>query len=275
MTTYQFIKMHGLGNDFVVFDERAGTIPMHKSSLLAVADRNTGIGCDQVIILGSSGRADLSMRIYNADGSEAEACGNAARCVAKLAMTEKKSGSALIETPAGLLRAEHTLDGLISIDMGIPKFSWKDIPLSHPQDTLNIELEKNMLSNPVALSMGNPHAVFFVEDLKSIPLELLGPDLEHDPIFPEKANIGVAEIKNDREIRLKVWERGAGLTQACGTGACAALVAAHRRQLFGRAGMIHTDGGLLNVEWKTNNHVLLIGPAVSTFVGKISIADLP
>lgn len=261
--------MHGLGNDFVVFDARVTPISLSRECLIAIADRRTGIGCDQIITLEPSKSADLTMRIHNSDGGEAEACGNAARCVAKLVMKEKKSNSAIIQVASALLHAYGNTDGLISVDMGMPKFHWKEIPLSSPQDTLHMRLERDALTDPVAINMGNPHAVFFVRDVTRVPLERLGPDLENHSIFPEGANIGVAEVRSQKEIRLRVWERGAGLTQACGTGACAALVAAHQRNLCDREAEIHVDGGAMRVEWKDNDHVLLTGPATLAFGGEV------
>lgn len=269
MTAHRFIKMHGLGNDFVVFDARITPISLSRECLIAIADRRTGIGCDQIITLEPSKSADLTMRIHNSDGGEAEACGNAARCVAKLVMKEKKSNSAIIQVASALLHAYGNTDGLISVDMGMPKFHWKEIPLSSPQDTLHMRLERDALTDPVAINMGNPHAVFFVRDVTRVPLERLGPDLENHSIFPERANIGVAEVRSQKEIRLRVWERGAGLTPACGTGACAALVAAHQRNLCDREAEIHVDGGAMHVEWKDNDHVLLTGPATLAFVGEV------
>jgi len=261
--------MHGLGNDFVVFDARITPISLSRECLIAIADRRTGIGCDQIITLEPSKSADLTMRIHNSDGGEAEACGNAARCVAKLVMKEKKSNSAIIQVASALLHTHGNTDGLISVDMGMPKFHWKEIPLSSPQDTLHMRLERDALTDPVAINMGNPHAVFFVRDVTRVPLERLGPDLENHSIFPERANIGVAEVRSQKEIRLRVWERGAGLTPACGTGACAALVAAHQRNLCDREAEIHVDGGAMHVEWKDNDHVLLTGPATLAFVGEV------
>lgn len=275
MTGRRFIKMHGLGNDFVVLDGRVTPISLSTKQAQTIADRRTGIGCDQIITLEPSQKADLFMRIHNSDGGEVEACGNAARCVARLVMQEKESNSALLETAADVLRASVTVGEQITIDMGTPKLDWREIPLASPQDTLHIPLKMGSLSDPAAVSMGNPHAVFFVNDVSAVPIDHLGPDLEIDPIFPDRANIGVAQIIDRNQIRLRVWERGAGLTLACGTGACAALVAAHRRKLCDREAKIQLDGGTLQIRWQNNNHIMMTGPALTAFVGEIDSSLLP
>ena len=270
MTIRSFTKMHGLGNDFVVLDARVAPMHLSADQARAIADRRTGIGCDQIITLKPSDKADLFMRIQNSDGSEAEACGNAARCVALLTIRENDSDGALLETAVDTLHATTTSDGLIAIDMGIPRFSWQDIPLATPEDTLHVKLVRGSLSDPAAVNLGNPHVVFFVDDVSSVPIEKLGPSLETDPIFPQHANIGVASIIDPRgKIRLRVWERGAGLTLACGTGACAALVAAHRRGICEREAEVLLDGGKLYIRWQENDHVIMTGPATITFVGEI------
>lgn len=275
MTIRSFTKMHGLGNDFVVLDARVSPMHLSADQARAIADRRTGIGCDQIITLKPSDKADLFMRIQNSDGSEAEACGNAARCVALLTIRENDSDGALLETAVDTLHATTTSDGLIAIDMGIPRFSWQDIPLATPEDTLHVKLVRGSLSDPAAVNLGNPHVVFFVDDVSSVPIEKLGPSLETDPIFPQHANIGVASIIDPRgKIRLRVWERGAGLTLACGTGACAALVAAHRRGICEREAEVLLDGGKLYIRWQENDHVIMTGPATITFVGEIEASLL-
>ena len=275
MTIRSFTKMHGLGNDFVVLDARVAPIHLSANQARAIADRRTGIGCDQIITLKPSDKADLFMRIQNSDGSEAEACGNAARCVALLTIRENDSDGAFLETAVNTLHATTTSDGLIAIDMGIPRFSWQDIPLATPEDTLHVKLVRGSLSDPAAVNLGNPHVVFFVDDVSSVPIERLGPSLETDPIFPKHANIGVASIIDPRgKIRLRVWERGAGLTLACGTGACAALVAAHRRGICDREAEVLLDGGKLYIRWQENDHVIMTGPATITFVGEIEASLL-
>ena len=275
MNARPFIKMHGLGNDFVVLDGRTTPISVDAKLVKAIADRRTGIGCDQVIILEPSEQADLFMRIHNSDGSEVEACGNAARCVARLIMQETGAENALLETTVDILRASTITNELIAIDMGKPRLAWHEIPLSRQQDTLHIPLEEGSLSDPTAVNVGNPHAIFFVDDVATVPLEYLGPKLEIDPIFPNHANIGVAQIISRDKIRLRVWERGAGLTLACGTGACAALVAAHRRKLSSRKVEVQLDGGTLQIEWKEDNHVIMTGTASTAFVGELDLSLLP
>jgi diaminopimelate epimerase len=269
MSRIAFTKMHGLGNDFVVIDARDRPVRLGEAAVRAVANRHTGVGCDQLVLVEkpANGRAAAFMRIYNADGGEVGACGNATRCVARLLMAEGARDAIRIETASGLIEAEALDDGRVTVDMGRPRTGWEDIPLSDPQDTLHLELSAGALRDPVATSMGNPHATFFVEDAEAVDLAALGPGLEHHKLFPERCNIGAAQILADGAIRLRVWERGAGLTQACGTGACAALVAAARRGLTGRRATVHLDGGALEIEWRPDDHVMMTGPAVSSFSG--------
>jgi diaminopimelate epimerase len=273
-----FIKMHGSGNDFVVLDERAASLGLTARQVAAIADRRKGVGCDQLITMerpppGSD--ADVFMRIRNADGSEAGACGNATRCVARLLHEESGQPAPRIETTAGLLSAELHADGRITVDMGPPRLRWQDVPLAQPMDTLHLDLAAGELSDPAALSMGNPHATFFVADIGAVPITTLGPRLEHDPLFPERANIGVAQVLAPDRIRLRVWERGAGLTLACGSGACAALVNAVRRGLTHRRATVLLDGGALTIEWRADGHVLMTGPAAISFRGELDLADYP
>jgi diaminopimelate epimerase len=244
-----FLKMHGLGNDFVVLDFRRTALPLGARSVCALADRRTGIGCDQVILLEPPRHpaARVLMRIRNADGSEAEACGNATRCIADLLYRETGDPHARIETIAGLLEAEALADGRIAVDMGPARRGWREIPLARPMDTDHVELSVGPLSDPVCTNIGNPHATFFVDLVDEVDLAALGPALEYDPLFPERANIGVATIRDRAHIRLRVWERGAGITAACGSGACAALVAAHRRGLAERRASVEIDGGTLAI----------------------------
>jgi len=264
-----FRKMHGLGNDFVVVDLRAQAVAIDAAAARVLADRRTGIGCDQVILLEPprDPSAQVLMRIRNPDGSEAEACGNGTRCVAALLAAETGQRRIGIETAAGLLEAEAAPGGLISVDMGVPRTDWRDIPLARPMDTLRADLVNGPLAEPVCTSMGNPHATFFVPDAEAIDLAVLGPALEHDKLFPERANIGVAAIRDPATLRLRVWERGAGLTPACGSGACAALVAAHRRGLTGRSAAVLVDGGRLDIAWRDDGHVVMTGPATLSFEG--------
>ncbi len=271
MNGIDFIKMHGLGNDFVVIDGRSRPIRLEPHAVRAIADRHTGVGCDQVVVLArpETGLADIAMRIFNADGGEVASCGNASRCVAALTMEELDRDHVVVETKAALLDAEQGPDGTVSVDMGLARFEWRDIPLSEPADTLHLAIAAGPLNDPVAVSVGNPHAVFFVDDAEALELASLGPRLEHHPIFPERANIEVAQILGDERIRVRVWERGAGLTRACGTGACAALVAASRRGLAGRKAEVLLDGGALMVEWLKNDHVLMTGPVAVSFTGRL------
>jgi diaminopimelate epimerase len=267
-----FIKMHGLGNDFVVLDGRERPIAIEAARVRAIADRHTGVGCDQLILLerADGGLADVSMRIFNADGGEVEACGNASRCVAALVMGELGRDHAVIETKAGLLDAEADKGGVVRVDMGRVRLDWRDIPLKDAADTLHLGISLGPLSDPVAVNIGNPHAVFFVEDAEGIDLARFGPVLERNAQFPERANIEVAQLLSRTRIRARVWERGAGITLACGTGACAVLVAAHRRGLAERKADVVLDGGVLSVEWLKDDHVLLSGPAEVSFTGTLS-----
>jgi diaminopimelate epimerase len=270
-----FLKMHGLGNDFVVLDFRRGAISLGVGAARRLADRRTGIGCDQVILLEPPRHpaAQVLMRIRNADGSEAEACGNATRCIADLLYREARDPRIRIETAAGLLEAEARVDGSFAVDMGPARTAWHEIPLSRARDTDRVELTLGPLADAVCTNIGNPHATFFVDDVEAIDLAALGPPLEHHPLFPEGANIGVAEIRSPRIIRVRVWERGAGITPACGTGACAALVGAHRRGLTERSADVELDGGTLDIAWREDGHVIMTGPATLSFEGSFD-ADL-
>ncbi len=268
MDELDFHKMQGLGNDFVILDRRSGKLSLSAAQVRKVADRRLGVGCDQLLCLEASERADVFMRVYNADGSEVGACGNGTRAVARLVMEERGASRAAIETAAGVLTVTVSVQGY-SVDMGKPRFGWDEIPLARPMDTLALDLELGPLARPVGVNLGNPHAVFFVDDAEAVPLAELGPVLETDPLFPERANIGVAEVRNRRSIRLRVWERGAGLTMACGSGACAALVAAARRDLTERAAEVRLDGGSLKIAWTDADRVLMTGPAAHSFKGRL------
>ncbi len=269
MTRVSFRKMHGLGNDFVVLDQRRDPVPIDAAAARALADRHTGIGCDQLLLLEPphDARAEVFMRILNPDGSEAEACGNGTRCVASIIAGETGRREVAIETAAGLLPASIDAAGVATVDMGAPRFGWRDIPLSREMDTLHVDLRCGPLADPVCTNMGNPHATFFVEDAKAIDLAALGPELEHDKLFPERANIGIAEIRDRNTIRFRVWERGAGVTRACGSGACAAMVAAHRRALVDDRATVLLDGGDLDIAWPGEGHVLMAGPVALSFEG--------
>lgn len=262
-----FVKMHGLGNDFVVLDSRETEMPAITQRLAAaLADRKTGIGCDQLIQLGPSTMADLHMRIFNADGGEVAACGNATRAVGLL-----HGRAARIETLAGILHASPA-DGGIAVDMGRPRLEWQEIPLAYAMDTHALPVAWDELEGPCAVSMGNPHAVFFVPECNAVPLDRLGPEIEHDPLFPERVNVNVATVISRQAIRLRVWERGAGETRACGTGACATAVAAMRRGLTDREVTVSLAGGDLAIAWREDGTVLMTGPAVESFRGSFDPA---
>ena len=271
MNGLNFTKMHGLGNDFVVIDARLQSVQLNERSVRALADRHTGVGCDQVITIepARDSSDDAFMRIHNSDGMEVAACGNGARCVASIIASESGQRTVRIETLSGKLEAEIRDARLITVDMGIPEFNWRQIPLASEHDTLRLDVTSGSLCNPAAVNMGNPHAVFFVDDVESVDLAELGPGLEHHQMFPERANIGIVQILTERQLRVRVWERGAGITRACGTGACAATVAAHRRGLVGRKLEVVLDGGPLEVEWRNDGHVLMTGPVAVTFSGRI------
>ncbi len=260
-------KMNGLGNAFAVFDaRRRGTLALSPKQVQKLADPSKGIGCDQVIAIEPSIRGDAFMRIWNADGEEVSACGNAARCVAWLLMEETQQAVLKLETKAGVLSAERRARMEVCVDMGSPLLRWEEIPLSSRHDTREIsicfgDVNEPILKDPGAVNMGNPHAVFFVDNLDAVPIARLGPIVENHPLFPQRVNVGFAQIYARDQIRLRVWERGAGLTKACGTGACAALVAAHRRNLTDRVALLSLDGGDLAVEWReSDDHVLMTGP---------------
>jgi diaminopimelate epimerase len=266
--TIPFVKMHGCGNDFVILDGRSRALAVSSVQAAALADRHTGIGFDQLIVIEAAQTADAFMRIYNPDGSEAGACGNATRCVADILMRESGRTAATIRTISGDLPATRRADGLIQVDMGPARLDWTDIPLARPMDTLLLDLP----GEPAAVSMGNPHATVFVADLDAADVTGQGAKLEHDPLFPQRANIGFAQIIDPETIRLKVWERGAGLTLACGSGACATLVNAHRRGLTHRRARVIVDGGTLEIAWRDDGHVLMTGPVATAFRGEV---DLP
>jgi diaminopimelate epimerase len=264
-----FIKMHGLGNDFVVLDARADALPpIGPAMASALANRRTGIGCDQLILLEPSAAADFRMRIFNADGGEVEACGNASRAVAILHGTP-----AQVETAGGTIAVEPTGHGA-RIDMGAPRFEWNEIPLAYAMDTAAMPVAWEGLETPMALRVGNPHVVFFVDDVEAVPLERLGPEIETDPLFPERINVMVAQVTGGSEVLMRPWERGAGLTRACGTGACATAVAAMRRGLLdGREATVTLPGGPLTIEWGEDGRIAMTGPAEESFRGSFDWGD--
>jgi len=275
-----FRKMNGLGNDFVVLDARSRPLKLAGDDARRIGDRKTGIGCDQIIVMEPSKKADLFMRIFNADGSEVSACGNATRCIALLAAEESGRPEVSIETTAGLLKAKVEAADNITIDMGRPRFAWNDIPLAEPfEDTTGIELQIGPIDAPVlhtpsVVNVGNPHAIFWVADAHGYDLGRFGPLLENHPIFPERANISLAEVTSPASLRLRTWERGAGLTRACGTAACAAAVAAARKGLTGREVAVELPGGTLFITWAENDHILMRGPAELEFEGVLALDTL-
>ncbi|WP_395708463.1 diaminopimelate epimerase [Reyranella sp.] len=276
MTGTPFLKMHGLGNDFVVLDARGAAFDLTADRRRTIADRRLGVGCDQLIVLEAPTErdADVFMRIYNPDGGEAGACGNATRCVASVLMDERKTDHVTVQTIAGLLDSQRTGTGsnglpVISVDMGLARLDWREVPVRAACDTNHLPVGAGPLQDPVGTNMGNPHATFFVADADAIPLAELGPKLEHDSFFPERANIGVAQLLGEGRLRLRVWERGAGLTLACGSGACAAVVAASRRGLVKRRADVVLEGGTLTIEWLRDNHVMMTGGIAVAFKGEL------
>lgn len=266
-----FTKMHGLGNDFIVLDARVQDMPPISGPMVAaLANRHTGIGCDQLILLQASlanSSADFAMRIFNADGSEVEACGNASRAVALL-----HGAKAVVDTSGGTILLEPTDQGA-RVDMGEPDFEWDHIPLAYAMDTSAMPVAWDGLDQPSCVNVGNPHVIFFVEDCDAVPLERLGPEIETDPLFPERINVNVATVQSRGAIRLRVWERGTGLTQACGTGACATAIAAMRRGLVNRQVEVTLPGGPLTVEWNDAGRIIMTGPASESFRGTFDWGD--
>lgn len=258
-----FHKMHGLGNDFVIFDAREAPLQIDVALARALCDRHTGIGCDQLILLEPSATADLKMRIWNHDGLEVESCGNASRCVVAL------TGATTIETGGGpVCGSAH--DGVIDVTLEQPDFEWDKIPLSYAMPTNPVPMAWGELEHPIALSVGNPHVVFFVDNPQAIELDELGPRIEHDPIFPDRVNVNVAEITADG-IRLRTWERGAGITRACGTGACATAVAAIVSKRATSPVAVTMPGGTLTISWARGEPIRMAGPATHVFKGEIDL----
>ena len=271
-----FFKMNGLGNDFVVVDARARKVSFSAEAARRIGDRHRGVGFDQLLsIEPGNGLGDVVMRIWNPDGSLAEACGNGTRCVADLLLSEMGKSVVKIATSGGLLACTRGADGRVSVDMGEPKLEWQDIPLAERMDTRVLDIEVGPIGAPVlvgpsAVNMGNPHCIFFVADAEAHDLKKIGPMIEHHPLFPERANISLAQVKSKGEVRLRVWERGAGLTLACGSAACATAVAGARKRLTERTVRVVLDGGALDIEWRQDNHVLMTGPSELNFTGELS-----
>jgi diaminopimelate epimerase len=275
-TTRHFRKMNGLGNDFVVFDARTTPVAMDEIKAKAIADRKTGIGCDQLIVLEPSSRADVRMRIWNNEGFEVESCGNATRCIADLLFDEQNKTRATIDTKGGYLVADKGGDKLVTVDMGAPRFDWQDIPLSEKfHDTRYIELmvgpaDAPLLHSPSAVNVGNPHCIFWVKDLNVVDLSKVGPMLEFHPLFPQRANITLARVDSKDHAEIKVWERGAGLTRACGTAACAVMAAGFRLRKFHRKATITLPGGDLLMEIReSDGHIIMTGPVTYEFEGEL------
>ena len=279
--TIAFAKMHGLGNDFVIVDARRRSLEPAPDRIVRLAERRTGIGFDQLILLEpDTGAADVAMRIFNRDGSSAEACGNAARCIGRLLADEHRPGRPVaISTPAGVITALPRADGQVTVELGPPAFDWEQIPLAEPRDTLDLGLAAGPLRGGVAVNVGNPHVVFVADRLRDVDLARWGPELEHDPLFPEQTNVEVICMDRDAatarpardRITMRVWERGAGLTRACGTGACAALAAAHRLGIGDRAAAVRfLDGGALDIEWREQDgRICMTGDAELSFRGEV------
>jgi diaminopimelate epimerase len=268
-----FLKMNGLGNDFVVVETRSAPFAPTAEEVRAIADRASGVGCDQLIAIEPAEGVDARVRFWNADGEEVSACGNGTRCVGWLLMQSTGKDQAVLETRSGRLVATRAGERLVSVDMGKPGLDWGEIPLAQAQDTRALDLRlydhPALALPPGCVSMGNPHVVFFVPDIATAPVAQAGPAIERHPLFPERVNVGFAQVIGRDRLRLRVWERGAGLTKACGTGACAALVAAARRDLTDRAATLELDGGELFIEWRDDDHVVMTGPAAVDFAGEL------
>ena len=262
-----FLKMHGLGNDVVVLDARKHAFSLTPANAIAIADRRTGIGCDQIMIIEPPRNGgDAYVAIRNSDGGVVESCGNGSRCVARVLMEESGKTTVTMETLGGPIIATRAGD-LYSIDMGPARDDWKTIPLAQEADTLHLPVSEGPLSDGVGVNVGNPHAVFFVKDAAAVDLETVGPRLEHHALFPARINVEAVQVLNRGHVRMRVWERGAGITRACGTGACASAVAAARRGLTDRKVTVTLDGGDLHIEWRDDGHVIMTGPATLAFSG--------
>jgi len=259
----RFHKMHGLGNDFVIIDAREEPFDVTQSLARSITDRRTGVGCDQLIVLEPSERADLKMRIWNSDGGEVESCGNATRCVVQL------TGAKAIDSDGGLLAGE-SVGSEVEVSIGEPSFGWDDIPLAYPVDTAALPMAWYDLERPMALNVGNPHLVFFVDNPLDIDLDELGPRIEHDAAFPERINVNVARVAGN-DIYLKTFERGAGLTLACGTGACATAVAAIRTKRATSPVKVIMPGGSLTISWEPGAAIRMRGSATHIFEGELDL----
>ena len=264
-----FMKMHGAGNDFVVIDSRGREAAITPALARALGDRNRGVGFDQLAEITDADGADFGLVFWNSDGSQAGACGNATRCVSDYIMRDLGVGQVSLVTARGGLRAERAEDGRVWVNMGPPQLDWQSIPLAREVDHLRLPLP----GDPVAVGMGNPHCVHLVPDAEAVDLATLGPKIEHDPLFPQRTNVEFASLLGPDHLRMRVWERGTGITLACGSGACATAVAAHLRGLTGRRVVLEADGGTLEVDWREDG-VWLTGPVARVFDGRISPAFL-
>ena len=276
MRQLPFIKMHGLGNDFVIIDGRNGGIVPDAAEAARIADRRRGVGCDQIIVVEpapAGDRADAVMRILNADGSEVGACGNATRCVVRLLHAETGTPSATIKTRFGWLDAVVNTDGRVTVDMGSPCFHWQEIPLAREMDTAALDYGAGSLSGPGAVNVGNPHVVFAVEDVEAVDVAEIGRAVEIDPLFPERTNVEFCQVLAPDRVRMRVWERGVGITQACGSGACATVVALARQGKLNRAATVVLDGGDLDIAWTDDDRVLMTGPTAESFRGVWATAE--
>ncbi len=262
----QFHKMHGLGNDFVIVDGRKQAVAMTSAMARSIADRHRGVGCDQLILIEPSTKADVAMRIWNHDGGEVESCGNASRCVVAL------TGAKTIETPAGIIEGSSAGSD-VEVTTIEPRFAWDEIPIAYPMDTASLPLEWGELTNGFAVNVGNPHVIFFVPDPDKIDLDHRGPEIENDPAFPERVNVHVAAAREDG-LHMRSWERGAGLTLACGTGACAAAVAAIATKRATSPVMVHMPGGTLTITWEAGQRVRMRGGATHVFTGTLDVDNL-
>jgi len=261
-----FRKMHGAGNDFVVIDSRgrAGAV-VTPALARALGDRNRGVGFDQLAEIRDSDQADFALDFWNNDGTRAGACGNATRCVSDLVMRGLGRDSVTLVTARGGLSAVRLADGRVSVNMGHPQRDWAEVPLAREVDVMHLPLP----GDPVAVGMGNPHCVMFVADAEAVDLPALGPVYEHDPLFPQRTNVEFASLSGPDRLRMRVWERGAGITLACGSGACATAVAAHLRGLTGRHVLLDLDGGVLEIDWRADG-VWMSGPVAHVFDGWLS-----
>ncbi|MGO4916738.1 diaminopimelate epimerase [Pseudogemmobacter sp. W21_MBD1_M6] len=264
-----FMKMHGLGNDFVVIDARKADIPVSAELVRALGDRHRGVGFDQLAVITLCADADVHLTFFNADGSFSSTCGNATRCIARYIMDETGQPAMTLRTERGLLAAEDAGNGLTRVNMGQPQLDWQDIPLAEAMDTLTLPIE----GAPVGVGMGNPHCVFIVDDAGIVPIETFGPRVEHHPLFPQRTNVEIVQVLSRESIRLRIWERGTGVTLASGSCSCASAVATARLGLTGRRVNVHVDGGMIEIDWRDDG-VWMTAPTAHVFNGTLTRAFL-